>query len=52
MVTLNSTPAGMVNGPRMFGKMGAPAWLGERLMLIWARSEGLVVLFAESSGWL
>ena len=46
---LNSTPAGRVRLFRMFGNTGVPAWVGERLMLIWLNSAGLTVLFAERS---
>ena len=30
---LNSTPAGIVSAPRIAGNTGAPACVGERLML-------------------
>ena len=46
---LNNAPGGRVRLLKVFGNNGAPAWVGDRLTLIWLSSDGSVVLFAESS---
>ena len=47
MVVKFTRPAGGV-AVRMFGKTGAPAWVGERLMLNWLVLVMAVVLPLES----